>query len=193
MYQGKHGNADRGRAPRRPRGQRSLVLVLVLVLVLGAAIGGTIAYLTTSTTGLTNTFTPASVDTGITEEIRENAKTSIVINNTGTTAAYIRVMLVGNTVGTVDGKEVVTGGFDVNMTGKLGTDWVKGEDGYYYYTRPVAAGDATTNLLADGKIELAENQTVTVLSQAIQAEPTSVVTSTWNVKLDTNGYITGTN
>lgn len=191
MYQGKHGNNNRGRAPRRPRMSRTVMVALALVLVLGLAIGGTIAYLVTNTDSITNTFTPGGTTPGIEEKVENGVKESIVIENKGNIPAYIRVMLVGNTVETVDGKEVVTGGFDVSARFTYNdTDWVKGSDGYYYYKTPVAANEKTNDLLASGtSITVGENETVTVLAQSIQAEPDYVVQQTWGVTI-ANGTVT---
>lgn len=188
MYRGKHNKSGAPASRRRLR--RPLLAAAAVVLILGAAIGGTVAYLVTDQNAITNTFTPANVDVEIKETVQEHQKTSITIQNTGNIKAYIRVMLVGNTVETVDGKEVVTGSFEVAPS--LETGWVKGNNGYYYYTQPVAAGKSTGNLLADGSsINLKSDQTVTVLAQAIQSVPTNVVTSVWKVTLDSNGQITG--
>ena len=47
--------------------KRTLALILALVLVFGAAVGGTIAYLTDTTGPVTNTFTVGNVDINLTE------------------------------------------------------------------------------------------------------------------------------
>lgn len=47
--------------------KRTLALILALVLVFGAAVGGTIAYLTDTTGPVTNTFTVGKVDITLTE------------------------------------------------------------------------------------------------------------------------------
>lgn len=47
--------------------KKSLILVLTLVLILGCAIGGTLAWLTASTTAVTNTFTTAGIEITLTE------------------------------------------------------------------------------------------------------------------------------
>ena len=47
--------------------KRTLALILALVLVFGAAVGGTIAYLTDTTDPVTNTFTVGKVDITLTE------------------------------------------------------------------------------------------------------------------------------
>lgn len=183
MYQGKHGNHDRGRAPRRPRSRRTLLAALALVLVLGLAIGGTVAYLFESTPSITNTFTPGGTTPGIEEKVENGVKNSIVIENKGNVDAYIRVMLVGNTV---DDNGNITGGFDVTVS-TLGTNWVKHTDGYYYYTKPVAGNGTTDDLLATGQtITVGENQTVTVLAQSIQSAPEKAVGEAWGVKISEN-------
>ena len=47
--------------------KRTLALILALVLVFGAAVGGTIAYLTDTTGPIANTFTVGNVDITLTE------------------------------------------------------------------------------------------------------------------------------
>lgn len=47
--------------------KRTLALILALVLVFGAAVGGTIAYLTDTTGPIANTFTVGNVDINLTE------------------------------------------------------------------------------------------------------------------------------
>lgn len=47
--------------------KKTLALLLALVLVFGAAVGGTIAYLTDTTGPVTNTFTVGNIDIGLAE------------------------------------------------------------------------------------------------------------------------------
>ena len=47
--------------------KRTLALILALVLVFGAAVGGTIAYLTDTTGPITNTFTVGNINIGLAE------------------------------------------------------------------------------------------------------------------------------
>ena len=47
--------------------KRTLALILALVLVFGAAVGGTIAYLTDTTGPIANTFTVGNIDIGLAE------------------------------------------------------------------------------------------------------------------------------
>ena len=55
------------RKPHKGRG-RLAMMVLSVVLLLGVAIGGTIAWLSTKTTPVTNTFTPAKVTCKVEED-----------------------------------------------------------------------------------------------------------------------------
>lgn len=50
--------------------KKTIALVLALVLIVGAAIGGTVAYLTDKTASVTNTFTIGKVDIDLTETQR---------------------------------------------------------------------------------------------------------------------------
>lgn len=170
---GKHVAKTNRHAGKRKSPLALLVLVMVMV---GLVAGGTLAYLLTSTNAITNTFTPASTTPDIVEEFDGTEKSSIIIQNSGTAAAYIRVALVGNTV---DANGHVTGGFEVEVTLPANTKWVY-HNGYYYYTEPVAGGEYTGELLGS-KIVLAEGQTVTVLAQSIQAEPAAAVLDAWDV------------
>lgn len=171
--------------------KKSILLLITIAALLLAAVGGTVAYLVTSTDPVVNTFTPANVKTEIDEEFNGSVKSEIIINNTGNIPVYVRVAVVGNWV--KDGK--VVDSWTPSFT--VGSGWDEGGDGYYYYTKPVEAkvGDTpgvTTDLLgssieaaprADGSI-----LEVTVIQQSIQAEPVSVVVNAWGVNAN-NGTI----
>lgn len=193
MYQGKHGNNHRGRAPRRPRMSRTVMVALALVLVLGLAIGGTVAYLVTNTSAITNTFTPASVPNTPVEEFDSTTKTSIQVENEGNIAAYVRVKLVTYRV---DDNGSRIGGAATIPTFTPANGWFE-KGGYYYYPTAVEPESTSPNLLPTGGIKLQQytdadggKQVIEVLTESIQAQPTSVVTSTWGVTLDASGNIT---
>lgn len=195
MYKGKYSN----RKKRRLAPWAALALALVLTL----SVGGTIAYLITDTDPVENTFTPAEVEIEIEETVANNTKTSIAVKNTGGTDAYIRVTLVSNWGKMVDGKWVVCGNTSHNHsnfsfnTNDLDDDWIE-IGGYYYYTSPVKHGNnnnVTSNLLGkkDDKqvvIPLSQDeengciQQVTVLAQAIQAEPSTAINKAWGIPLN---------
>ena len=71
--------------------KRTLALILALVLVFGAAVGGTIAYLTDTTGPVTNTFTVGKVDITLTETFNTDT------NNDGTNDAWKAQLIPGTT------------------------------------------------------------------------------------------------
>lgn len=158
-------------------------VVILAVVALVATIGGTMAWLTASPSGLTNTFTPANVEIAINETFNadKTAKTGISIANTGDADVYVRVAVVSNFIKgdneTICGEHIAS-----KLAINLGNDWVE-SGGYYYYTKAIAVGASTENLL-NAALTLTANdgcckQQVTVLAQVVQAEPTDAVTQAW--------------
>ena len=186
------------RKPHKGRG-RLAMMVLSIVLLLGVAIGGTIAWLSTKTTSVTNTFTPAKVNCEVEEDFNENTgvKTNVNVKNTSNIAVYIRVKLV--TYRTNDAGQHIGG------TAKLpvftrGKNWVE-HGGYYYYTLPVAPGKEPAANLAD-RMTLEKSykdadggkQALDVMAEAIQSEPEKAVGEAWSVTITPNSvkpYKTG--
>lgn len=196
MYQGKHGNDHRGRAPRRPRMSRTVMVALALVLVLGLAIGGTVAYLVTNTSAITNTFTPASVPNTPVEEFDGTTKTSIQVENEGNIAAYVRVKLVTYRV---DDNGSQIGGAATIPTFTPANGWFE-KGGYYYYTTAVEPGSTSLNLLPTGGIKLQQytdadggKQVIEVLTESIQSVPASAVENAWGVAVVNGNLTTGGN
>lgn len=170
---------------RAGRTARSSALIIALALILVLAVGGTVAYIFTHTGPVINTFTPADAKITVDEQTSNNQKTSItVVNNSTGVPVYIRVALVANMI---DKDKNVTGAADV-PTFTLGENWVKGSDGYYYYTEPVPVRESTGNLL-EKAMTLDENMQVVVLADAIQAMPKEAVIDAWGVTVDSNGSI----
>lgn len=175
------------RKPHKGRG-RLAMMVLSIVLLLGVAIGGTLAWLSTKTTSVTNTFTPAEVNCKVEEDFDENTgvKTNVNVTNTGNIAVYIRVKLV--TYRTNDDGQHIGG------TAKLpeftrGKNWVE-KDGYYYYTLPVAPGQQPDTNLADSmtleksyKDADGGKQALDVMAEAIQSAPEKAVGEAWGVHI----------
>ena len=186
------------RKPHKGRG-RLAMMVLSVVLLLALAVGGTIAWLSTKTTSVTNTFTPAKVTCDVTENFDENTgvKTNVNVTNTGNIAVYIRVKLV--TYRTNDTGQHI-GGTAVLPTFKLGADWVK-HGKYYYYTLPVEPNAQPQTNLADSmtleksyKDADGGKQALDVMAEAIQSEPEKAVGEAWGVTITPNSvepYKTG--
>lgn len=171
-------------------GGRKAALILSLCLIFALAVGTTLALLKANTDPVTNTFTAATSGTDIVEELDGNQKKSIEIKNIGTATSYVRAKLVMNWVD--EDNNIVSGGTLPTVTINA-SDWFE-QDGIYYYTKPVAPQDSTTNLLNDPiKQENAPvgcHLEVTVLAESIQAAPSEAVTDSWHVGVDNNGYLT---
>lgn len=174
-------------------GGRKAALILSLCLIFALAVGTTVALLVAHTNAVTNTFTAAKSGTDIVEELEDNQKKSIKVENTGTATSYVRVKLVMNWV---DDKENVVSGDNLPEVTLNEADWFE-QGGIYYYTKPVAPVSAspdnvTTNLLqanspitepTEGKPEGCHLE-VTVLAESIQAAPSTAVQQSWDVHVD---------
>lgn len=165
----------RGKRARKRTLARPVLLALSLVLVLGLSVGGTLAYLVTSTGPVTNTFTPGEVKTEIEEQFKNDVKENVKVKNTGTVDAYIRAQIVINWVDD-EGNIVADPGEGADYRLDMGSsEWIKGTDGFWYYTEKVEAGGTTFNLIDSCKVttpaDAGVGLQVTILSQAIQAEP----------------------
>lgn len=160
---------------------KSLVMLACITVLLTFAVSGTVAFLAAGSAPVINEFTPAKVTNEIEEGFDGETKSKIVIKNTSSIPVYIRVAVVGSWM--KDNKVVD----DWKPEFALGTDWFEA-DGLYYYKYQVAAGGETSDLLGsditatteDGKV-----LKVTVLSQAIQAEPDAAVKNAWGVTVTT--------
>ena len=131
--------------------KKSIVQVLLSVLLIGVvAIGITIAFQVANDVTLKNSFAYAIVDTEIEEPNggNEDDKTPVVRNN-GTTSVFVRAKTL---VATQDGSSVpVTASditFNYNTTASENGYWIE-EDGWFYYSKALAPGEATT-MLFDG-------------------------------------------
>lgn len=167
---------------------KSAALIIAIVLILVAAVGGTVAFIATHTEPVTNQFTPTEAKITVNEKFDGKTKEIITVKNDSTGfPVYIRVALVANQI--ADDSNTVTGKApDPNIT--LGDGWIEGSDGYYYYTKPVAVGDSTDNLLG-ASLTLANGTQVIVMADCIQATPVDAVKDAWHVTVGDDGIITG--
>lgn len=186
MYQGRFENATPKRRPRRGT-KRLTTLLLSGLLLVTLIVGGTVAYLVTQVTPVTNTFTPSHVTCEVNENFNGTVKSNVNVTNTGDTDAYIRVKLVTYRVN--DNGDHIGGTASVpDFT--PGKNWVKHSDGYYYYTLPVKPGEKPVNALIDS-IVLEDHyddadggkQVIEVMAEAIQSSPAEAVGESWNVTI----------
>lgn len=157
MYNGSHVSPrKKSGGPRRP-----LLLLVSLVLLLALAVGGTVAWLNTSTTPVENTMIPGNVPITINETFDGTTKSGVSVTNNGNIDAYIRVAIVANAV---DGEGNIIAGtapsYNVNNT-----NWQYLE-GYYYYKGAVAPGETTAALFTD-PVTVAGGE-LNILAESIQ-------------------------
>ena len=138
--------------------KKILALALVVVLAVTAVTGATLAYFTDEDDA-TNTFTVGNVQIDLTEpkwdangsedapEVYpgEALAKDPTVTNTGANPCFVRVSVEG--LDCLGDAGMITYRTDY-VADALGTDWVKHTDGYYYYTKVLAAG-ATTDALFD--------------------------------------------
>jgi len=186
MYHGKYEAKHLQRRRRRRNSRKAGTLLLSLLLVVTLAIGGTVAYLTTHSDPVHNSFTPSKVDCEVTENFDGTTKSNVNVTNTGDTEAYIRVKLVTYRVND-EGQHI--GGTAEILGFDPGTNWFKYGD-YYYYTLPVAPGakptsDLISSINLTGTYNDADGgkQVIEVMAEAIQSGPANAVGNSWGVSI----------
>lgn len=193
MYQGTYARNPRKPRKRAVRMNKTAILLLAVILLAGAVIGTTVAYLTTNTDSITNTFEYAQVSCRVDERFNGTGKYDVKITNTGNIDAYIRAKVVINWRDAA-GKIVTSVPSDYSYTIEgLPEDgnWVKNGD-YYYYRNAVAKDASTGILLGSCTWTHPDNPqyflSVDIVASAIQSQPTSAVTEAWgsDVPLDFN-------
>jgi hypothetical protein len=204
MYNNKN-NEKRYVSPlrqRRSKDRKRHMLTIALVSVICCIISGvTLAYVFTHTDPLENTFDPSKVSCQVLEGEDGNTfdgetKTDVQIQNTGETDAYIRVAVVVTWMS--EDKKTVTASVpqentDYSITYAIGSGWLKGADGFWYYTSPVAVDDITKVLISD--CHLLDTATipegfylsVEIVASAIQSTPEYVVTQQWSSGVNSVG------
>ena len=184
---------------KRNKNSKSFLLLASLALIVTAVIGTTMAYLVSDTPTVTNTFTPATVDSEVVETLDTNVKKDVQIQNTGDIKAYIRAKVVvtwQDTAGNVYGKKPETildclhdkCNCDYTITynlddqpenddlGSTAGKWTFEEnDGFYYWSSEVPATKFTGILIKScspvaNKAPAGYNLHVEILAEAIQAD-----------------------
>ena len=199
MYKGKHLKHE-----KPSRWYKSKAMLVSLLLVIGVTIGGTLAFIVADDGPVKNTFTPSKVTTEVYEELSDSTKSNVKIKNTGDTTAYIRAAVVitwQDEAGNILGEKPVAGAdyaIEYTDTDEQGADhWIKGADGFYYWTSPVKSDDEDakgcytgalirnctakkTKTIGSGTDAVTYYLTVEIIGSGIQSVPTSVVTEEWS-------------
>jgi len=179
----------------------AMLVSLLLVCVVG--LSGTIAFLSTSSETVTNTFVPGETEVEIEEEFDGEVKENVKVENHSNIEAYVRAKIIVNWVdaaGNVSGTEPEEGpDKDYEMTLILNNGWFDGGDGYYYYSEKLAEFDGVEQSGEDITSELIERcepkrangeyvLQVEILAESIQAIPDDAVEDAWGVNAS-NGTI----
>lgn len=169
-------------------GSRLAAMTVSTVLLLALTIGGTVAWLTSKTNDITNTFTPSKVMCAVSEIFDEDTgvKSNVNVTNVGDTDAFIRVKLVTYRTN-AEGQHI--GGVAEVPEFVPGDGWVKYGD-YYYYTKPVAPNEKPeSDLISRIQLESVYTdadggyQAMDVMAEAIQSEPAEAVGEAWGVSI----------
>lgn len=150
---------------------KTLVLLLSVVLIMGAVIGGSLAYLQTNSTSITNSFTPGHVGCEVTSN---DGKTFTVAPDDDTnTPVKLRAAIVANWV-LKENKDTAYWQAPT-IVSVTGSNWSKNEtDGFYYYKPVVNVGaevaSFTVETSGNAPSDAYELQ-IQVLGEAIQAKP----------------------
>ena len=181
MYHGKY-EARHLQRRRKRRSKKTGMLFLSLLLVIGMVVGGTVAWLSTKSAPITNTFLPSKVACEVTESFNGTVKSNVNVKNTGDIDAYIRVKLVSYR--TNDAGQHIGGTAELPEF-NLGKGWVE-HGGYYYYTKPVKPNqkpeaDLTEKMTLKGNCDGADggHQAIDVMAEAIQSVPEDAVQAAW--------------
>lgn len=136
--------------------KKILALVLVICLAMAIGVGATLAYFTADDTAK-NEFTVGNVKIDLTEpKWDENGSEDApevypgealakdpTVKNIGANPCFLRIQVEG--LDCLDNAGMITYRTDY-VDGALGTDWVLHTDGYFYYTKVLAAGETTDAL-----------------------------------------------
>lgn len=190
----KHAKSFSGSGRKsRPGRFRAAALLLSVLLLLGVTVAGTLAYLSANTVPIENTFTPSQVSCEVTETFNGTVKSNVNVTNKSDIDAYIRVRLVTYRVN--DAGQHIGGTAEIPEF-TPGPGWVKGSDGCYYYTKPVAAGakpetDLISSITLTGSYSDADggHQAIDVMAEAIQSVPEQAVRQAWGVSIS-EGHVT---
>lgn len=191
-------NADRF---KRKNYSKAYILIVSLALVFIAAVGIVSAYILLSTDQIVNTLTPVKNEIEVVEQLTQ-VKKDVSIKNSCDYTAYIRAKIVvswveldsnGQPTGNVSGIKPALGR-DYSLY--MGSDkWIKGEEGFYYYTLAVPSNRNTETLIDEAVLlETAKTPadyklSIDILASSIQAEPKEAVEEAWGLSVDSNGAL----
>lgn len=167
------------------RYKRQLILSASLIFVMAAIVGSSMAYLHHDTLEVKNSFTAASAPTPVINEDftdggTEKKNVTIELKGDGTGSYYVRAAVVISLRGADNNVIAKVPVEDTDYTISMGSDWTKGNDGYWYYKGTLTPGTSTSNLIESCVTLNTEYQLVVdIVAQTVQANPASAAQEAW--------------
>ena len=175
--------------PARKKKRKTLAVALTVLILACLFAGSTIAYISTKSDKVDNTFKAGSVSNEVVETFDGTTKKDVKVKNTGNTSVYVKANIVASWV-SEDGNSFYattpSESTDYTISYPANTNWVKSSDGFWYYKVPVAAGAETGNLIdscalaAGAVVPDGYRLSIEIVSETIQAEPVTAVTGSWS-------------
>lgn len=205
---GTSGASGGPRLPRWFKSRRNAVVAALSAALVVAGIGGVIAW-TTAQDALTNMFEIGTVDPVIAEDFnpRPDSSTGSIVKkdvkatNKGKSDMYVRASVniywidsAGNQLW----EEPLEGTDYARTYPPSDSNWILGDDGYYYWKSKVSADGSTENLIdsiaqnssqVQADEEAGRKLVVDIDIQGIQADPASAVQEAWSVTVGSDGTL----
>ncbi len=173
----------------------AVVAVALCALAFSGAADLSTAYLHDQDS-VNNAFVIGTVTPSVEEKFNGTTKENVTIQNGGNAPVYVRASLLIFWEDARDKSilpETPAAGTDYDKSGPQ-SGWSLGGDGYYYYTRPLRPGEATTELietLTDKNRDSERRLSVDVIAQAVQASPAQAVEQVFQgVRIEPDGTLT---
>ena len=159
---------------------------VILVIFIGA--GAALSYISAESEPVRNDLVAGKVSCEVVEVFDGSVKTDVAVKNTGNTSAYIRCDVIANWQSKTNSEEILARapveGVDFEIVAGSSV-WVEGQDGYWYHSEPIEP-DEMTEIFIEKISPVTEapegyELSVEIIASAIQANPASVVETSWNV------------
>ena len=172
--------------------KKAIIFICSFIVVVVAGFASTYAVLTSKTDPVSNKFYEGKI-------VLYQTETTVTNTTESDVAVYIRVAIVVNYQDKSDNTIFHEGAVEgIDYTILDAADWLRGNDGFYYYTKPVKIGETTSalpdisrNLLPEDDHKHEYIMVTTYVAVGIQANVTAPVIDKWNVTVDESGKITG--
>lgn len=166
---------------------KNLIFICALIAMILSSISYSLAYYSNRASQVENTIKKAYSDILISEDFDGTTKSSIRIQNTGTTPEYIRVKLITNW----QSNDKIIAKSSPNLEISIANNWIL-IDGFYYYQDIVDVGEEV-ELLKEPIIldtdSSGNRMCVDVLASAVQSYPSDAARECFKVNLENNRIV----